>query len=46
MIKQIYYKILKYYRKRLIKNRQITIISNNCWGDLCTNHVDYNITPH
>lgn len=32
MIKRIYYKVLKWYRSIYVKNKNITIISNNCWG--------------
>lgn len=32
IIKGIYYRILKWYRSACIKNKDITIISNNCWG--------------
>ena len=32
IIKHIYHNILRWYRKARIKNKEITIISNNCWG--------------
>lgn len=31
-IKSIYYSLLKFYRSWKIKNKSISIISNNCWG--------------
>lgn len=31
-IKDLYYRCLKWYRSKTIRNRNITIISNNCWG--------------
>lgn len=32
IIKHIHHNILRWYRKARIKNKEITIISNNCWG--------------
>ena len=32
IIKNLYYKFLKFYRSKSIKNKTVTIISNNCWG--------------
>lgn len=31
-IRRFYYIIIKYYRTKTIRNRNVTIISNNCWG--------------
>lgn len=31
-IKDLYYGCLKWYRSKTIRNRNVTIISNNCWG--------------
>lgn len=31
-LKQIYYSFIKAYRSKAIKNKSVSIISNNCWG--------------
>lgn len=32
MVKKLYYWCLKCWRSHTIKNKNVTIISNNCWG--------------
>lgn len=31
-VRDLYYGCLKWYRSKAIRNRNVTIISNNCWG--------------
>ena len=46
IIKHIYHNILRWYRKARIKNKEITIISNNCWGGLCISRAACNTILH
>jgi len=32
MIKKLYFAVLKWWRSQIIKNKQISVVSNNCWG--------------
>lgn len=32
MIKKLYFAVLKWWRSQIIKNKSISVVSNNCWG--------------
>ena len=31
-MRKVYYALLKWIRSQAIKNKTVTVISNNCWG--------------